>query len=183
MEVASDLQHISSSAQKHAPKSQHKTHPNPELKAWNRQGKEWTRTHREVALGGRHPEVGAAGVEDDGELLLRRADADLPKVLRVHVVLKRDDVAVVAARAQGVGAAEEEALPLLGGEARGDAAVLVDGLLLQRDPHQALRRRRRGEQGLEQRRCQEHQGDAAGSHGRDLRKSKAEPTRSNGFSL
>ena len=51
--------------------------------------------HREVTLGGRHPEVGIAGVEDDSELMLWRADADLPKVLRVHVVLERDDVGVV----------------------------------------------------------------------------------------
>jgi hypothetical protein len=31
--------------------------------------------HRQVALGGRHPEVGAAGVEDDGEPLRRCAIA------------------------------------------------------------------------------------------------------------
>jgi hypothetical protein len=122
------------------------------------------RAHREVALGGRHPEVGAAGVEDDGELLRGRADADLPKVLRVHVVLERDDVALVA-RAKGVGAAE--ARPLLGGEARGDAAVLVDRALLQRDPHQPLGRGR-GEGGLEEHGREERQRGAAGSHGRAI---------------
>jgi hypothetical protein len=52
--------------------------------------------------------------------------------------------------------------------ARGDAVVLVDGLLFERHLHQALRRRRHGEEPLEQHRHQEHQGDAAGSHGRDL---------------
>ena len=113
--------------------------------------------------------IGAAGVEDDGELLRWRADANLPKVLRVHVVLKRDDVALIA-RAQRVGATEK-ALPLLRGEALRDAAVLVDGLLLQRDPHQTLRRRG-GEEGLEQNGREEHQGDAAGSHGCDLQQSK-----------
>jgi len=113
--------------------------------------------------------IGAAGVEDDGELLRWRADANLAKVLRVHVVLKRDDVALIA-RAQRVGATEK-ALPLLRGEALRDAAVLVDGLLLQRDPHQTLRRRGE-EEGLEQNGREEHQGDAAGSHGCDLQQSK-----------
>jgi hypothetical protein len=76
-----------------------------------------------------------------------------------YVVLERDDIGVVVtAWAQGVGAAEEEALPLHGGEARGDAAVLVDGLFLQRDP--------REEERLEQHRREEQQGDTAGFHGR-----------------
>jgi hypothetical protein len=43
--------------------------------------------HPEVALGGWNPDVRAARVEDDGE---GRVDADLPKVLHIHIVLERD---------------------------------------------------------------------------------------------
>lgn len=117
--------------------------------------------HREVTLGGGHPEVGAASVKDDGELLRRRPDTNLTEVLRVHVVLECDDVTLIT-WAKGVGSAE--ALSLLAGEARGDAAVLVDRALLQRDPHQTLRRRR-GEEGLEKHGREEHRREAAGSHG------------------
>jgi len=45
--------------------------------------------YREVAFGGGDPEVGAAGVEDDGEVLRRRAEADDPVVLGVEVVDER----------------------------------------------------------------------------------------------
>lgn len=141
-----------------------------------------TGTHREVALGRRHPEVGAASVEDDGEFLRRSADANLPEVLRVHVVLQRHDVALTPAAAKGVGAAEAQpARPFLAGESRGDAAVLVDRALLQRDPHQTLRRRS-GEEGLEQHGREEHQGHAAGSHGCDLRQiaRKTKPNQTEG---
>jgi hypothetical protein len=93
VEVASDLHHISTKAHS----SVSAKHIQVLKKENLGQARGGTRTHREVALGGRHPEVGTAGVEDDGELLLRRADADLPKVLRVHVVLERDDVGVVVA--------------------------------------------------------------------------------------
>jgi len=127
-------------------------------------------SNREVALGGRHPEVGAARVEDDGELLRGRADADLPKVLRVHVVLERDDVA----RAKGVGAAE--ARPLLGGEARGDAAVLVDRALLQRSAPTPRPRTRGGRPGAAR-----PQGAPARRRGfpwpRDLQRIEGETTR------
>jgi hypothetical protein len=43
------------------------------------------RVHREVALGGWNPEVGAAGVKDDGE-----GRVDIPKVLHIHLVLEHD---------------------------------------------------------------------------------------------
>jgi hypothetical protein len=55
----------------------------------SKEGREPDR-EREVASGGGDPEVGAAGVEDDGEVLRRRADADDPVVLGVEVVDERD---------------------------------------------------------------------------------------------
>jgi len=125
--------------------------------------------HRCVALGGGHPEVGAAGVEDDGERLRRRADADLAVVLRVEVVLQRHDVALLLGlglvqRGGGViAAAAEEAAAPLGME----AAVAVRRQLLQRDADQALCRR--GEEDQQQRggeeEEEEQQRDAAGCHG------------------
>lgn len=113
-----------------------------------------------MALGGRHPEVGAPGVEDDGEHLRRRADGDLAVVLRVEVVLQRHDVALgLSPRLPRGGpggvvgeeavAPREEPLGILPGEVAPDAAGLVDLPLLQRDADHALRRRRR-EEGLEQ---------------------------------
>ena len=101
----------------------------------------------------------------------RRADADLPKVLSVHVVLERHDVALLL-RAEGAGyaAAEEEVLLCLlaTGEARGDVAVLIDGALLERVPHQALGLGR-WEYCLQQHDREERQVDAsAGTHSRNL---------------
>lgn len=51
--------------------------------------------HREIALGRWHPQTGAPCVKDHREVLRRGADADLPKVLGVHVVLEGDDVSLV----------------------------------------------------------------------------------------
>ena len=66
---------------------------------------------------------------DEGELLGWHADADLPEVLSIHVVLERHDVALLL-RAEGAGyaAAEEDVLLCLlaTGEARGAVAVQVD---------------------------------------------------------
>lgn len=50
---------------------------------------------REIALGRRDPEVGAPGVEHDGELLRRGADADLPVILGIRVIGERHNARVV----------------------------------------------------------------------------------------
>lgn len=69
---------------------------------------------------------------DEGELLGWHADADLPEVLSIHVVLERHDVALLRAEGAGYAAAEEEVLLCLIAtrEAHGDVYVLVDGALL-----------------------------------------------------
>ena len=51
-----------------------------------------------VALLGRHPQVGRAGVVDDHEFLRGRADADGPVVLAVLQVRQRDAAAALVLR-------------------------------------------------------------------------------------
>lgn len=91
-------------------------------------------TDREITLGGGDPKVGAAGVEDDGEVLRRRADADLPEVPGVHEVLEGDDVEVVGVVLDAV---VMEAEVVLRHPSRRPQGVEVELLLPQADPRRA----------------------------------------------
>jgi len=86
--------------------------------------------YREIAFGGGDPEVGAPSVEDDGEVLRRRADADDPEVLGVEVVDERDLVAAGGPQAAAV------VLPANLGRGQRLAVELV---LVQADPEKPVR--------------------------------------------
>jgi len=86
--------------------------------------------YREIAFGGGDPEVGAPGVEDDGEVLRRRADADDPEVLGVEVVDERDLV--------GAGSPQAAAVVLPFNLGRGQR-LAVELVLVQADPEKSVR--------------------------------------------
>lgn len=108
---------------------------------------------REIALGGRNPQIGAAGVENHREVLRRRADPDLPEVLSIHVVLEGDNVAAIGSRGFVQARIEAETIsvegeailtrgwgkePLGTRQPRREPAVLVQRPLLQPDPDEAI---------------------------------------------
>lgn len=108
--------------------------------------------HREIAFGGRNPQIGAPGVEDHREILRRGTDPNLPEVLSVHVVLEGDNVAVVRLRRSvravlKTGTVAEEGAILTGGQdtellrvrqPRSEPAVPVQWPLLQPNPDEAV---------------------------------------------
>lgn len=111
--------------------------------------------YREIALGGRNPQIGAAGVENHREVLRRRADPDLPEVLSIHVVLEGDNVAAIGSRGFVQARIEAETIsvegeailtrgwgkePLGTRQPRREPAVLVQRPLLQPDPDETVGR-------------------------------------------
>lgn len=114
--------------------------------------------HREIALGRRHPQIGAPCVKDHRKVLRRRADADLSEVLSVHVILEGDNLATVrpvrsVRPVWTVRPVLEPETPLqtailrAAGETRGEPAGLVQWPLSQPDLEKAVRRGRKRDGG------------------------------------
>ena len=89
--------------------------------------------YRETALGRRNPEVGATGVENNGEFLRGSAYTDLTIVLGIEIVLQMDTFGNRSRRRRRGEAIGIEMRCILQTKLGGLQGVVVDGFLLEID--------------------------------------------------